>query len=144
MNVSPLALAKHIAAKFHEGQMYGEHPYFTHLVAVAENVKRMNPNDERLEVVAYLHDILEDTDCTETILAALFDSDVVSAVVALTKTEDMTREYYLIEVARHSLALQVKMADTFCNLRESLYRGDVKRIKKYGEQMAVLASKLRS
>lgn len=137
--MNDLALAKLIATKFHAGQKYGKEDYVYHLEAVAAVIRETDPNDERLEVIAWLHDIDEDTECTVEILAALFDEDIVKAVVALTHASDEPRSDYLARVKAHPLALKVKRADSFCNLRESLVRGDLKRVKKYGNQLAELA-----
>lgn len=143
IELNQLALARHVAAKFHAGQTYGDKPYTTHLESVAHMVKAMNSEDERLVVIAWLHDILEDTSCTEAVLNALFEDDVVAGVVAMSKGygfEGEQRDDYLGRCKGNLLARQVKQADTFCNLRESLLRGDAKRIKKYGEQLAFLAA----
>lgn len=139
-------LAKHIATKFHAGQTYGEKPYTFHLEQVYHSVERGYPGDERLLAVAWLHDVLEDSLCTEAVLRSLFDKDVVDAVVAMSyggggmAHNGESREEYLQRVRANPLAAKVKMHDAFCNLRESLMRGDMKRVKKYGETLRVLAA----
>ena len=132
-----LDLARAIATRFHAGQMYGVHPYMYHLEAVT--LKAGNERDDRLAVIAMLHDILEDTKCTEEILYPLFDSDVVKAVAAVTKFDGEPYEFYIATVKANSLALKVKMYDSLCNLEESMLRGDRKRIIKYSNQIRLLA-----
>lgn len=56
-------LYKELATKWHEGQLYGGKPYTFHLEYVA-NLVRLYSSDERLQAVAWLHDILEDTPMT--------------------------------------------------------------------------------
>jgi (p)ppGpp synthase/HD superfamily hydrolase len=107
---------------------------------VAIKVKRAFPGDERLEVIAWLHDILEDTVCTYEMLLALFGDEVADAVKAMTKREDESRDDYIfLRVKPHPLARKVKLCDAFCNLHESLMRNDERRIKRYGETLGKLA-----
>lgn len=136
MTIQTDNLAKTIAMKFHAGQMYGEYPYWHHLLQVAESVKV--ENDDRLKAIAWLHDILEDTKCTKEILYALFEDNIVDAVIAISKVEGESKEDYIAKVKKNSLALTVKMHDTLCNLKESLIRRDMKRVKKYSNQLILL------
>ena len=96
--------------------------------------------DDRLPVIGLLHDILEDTAMTEAVLRSLFDKDIVNAVVALTKVADEPYEAYIERVRGNALALKVKMHDSLCNLKESMVRGDKKRILKYSKQLQLLAA----
>jgi (p)ppGpp synthase/HD superfamily hydrolase len=134
-----LNLARNLAWKFHAGQMYGNEPYTVHLTEVADSVEA-GTTDERLVLVAYLHDILEDTACTAETLSALFEDNVVSAVVAITRSKDESKADYLLRVKANPMARMVKLHDSFCNLRASLMRFDAKRVKKYTEQIAFLVS----
>lgn len=133
-------LAMALAEKFHAGQQYGDEDYTYHLVQVETSV-RDACTDERLRVVAVLHDILEDTPCTLEILRALFEDNVVDAVDALTKRADDTKEGYIAKVKLNAMATTVKIHDTLCNLTESVNRNDVKRIVKYADQLKKLVEK---
>jgi (p)ppGpp synthase/HD superfamily hydrolase len=135
--MSDLDIAKAVAAKFHRGQMYGKHDYMYHLEAV--RAKCAAEGDDRLRVIAMLHDILEDTDCTEETLQQLFEDDVVEAVCHLTKRSGVVYDDYISNVKSHALARKVKMYDTLCNLEESLLQGDMKRVLKYSKQIKLLA-----
>lgn len=95
--------------------------------------------DERLAIIGILHDIIEDTVCTADTLIALFEDKIVEAVIAMTKRQDQTREEYLERVKSNPLAKKVKLVDSMCNMRESILRGDMKRVKKYADQIAFLA-----
>lgn len=135
--MTDLELAKHIATKFHKGQMYDTHPYTYHLELVAESLKK--ETDSRLPIIGMLHDILEDTACTEELLHGLFEDNVVEAVVAISKIEGESYEDYIVRVKKNPLALIVKMHDSLCNLSESLSRRDMKRVRKYSKQIQILA-----
>ena len=130
-------LALTIATKFHSGQKYGKEPYTVHLLAVADSVSCHS--DDRLPIVAVLHDLLEDTDCHVSVLYGLFEDNVVKAVEAISKQEGESYEDYITRVKNNPLAKVVKMHDTKCNLSESLKRLDMKRVMKYSKQMNLLA-----
>lgn len=134
-----LELARGLAEKFHAGQMYGRHPYIYHLDMVSEALKA--DSDERLSIIGMLHDILEDTSCKPELLYTLFEDNIADAVLALTHIKgEETREEYLGRVKKNMLAKKVKMVDSMMNMQESILRGDMKRVKKYAEQIAFLAT----
>ena len=138
--MNDLELARHIAGKFHAGQKYGDEPYTVHLDEVESSAQAMFPGDERVRILAQLHDILEDTACTEELLRTLFDKYIVDACVAMKHNEGESRHDYIIRCRAHHLGKKGKLADSYCNLRRSLYRGDMKRVRKYGETLAILAT----
>lgn len=138
LNQFDVVIAKALATKFHAGQTYGNLPYTDHLQQVAYSVET-GTTDDRMIVVAYLHDILEDTECTADALSALFEDNIVHAVVAITRTKGESKEAYLTKVKGNHMARIVKIHDSLCNLRASVMRFDAKRIKKYTDQIAYLA-----
>jgi (p)ppGpp synthase/HD superfamily hydrolase len=74
----------------------------------------------RAQMVAVLHDVLEDTDLDmNDLVGAGFPADVVAAVLALTHRPEQTYEQYIEEVARDPLARVVKLADLADNLRNN-------------------------
>lgn len=122
--------ARRFAIEAHGEQRYGEHPYAVHLEAVAEVVRGIArpPDVEWLVAVAYLHDVLEDTDATEQELRLQFGDVVADAVVFVTDPEAPTRrERKALLHARLIMlnerdpaawaALIVKTADRMANLR---------------------------
>lgn len=137
--IAEINVAWALADKFHAGQKYGNVPYIAHLKAVAVSVSAAH-SDERLEIIAILHDILEDTACPPAVLSALFEDNVVDAVHALTKAPHEPRSDYLARVKANPLALVVKRHDALCNLTESLRRGDMKRVVKYADVLKELAA----
>ncbi len=124
--------AKKIAAEYHKGMVdkYGN-PYMEHLERVADRVSDMEYDfvDETSEIelyvaTAYLHDIIEDTDCTREDLVALFPESVVEAIFRLTREEGMTYAEYIerilsrdiIPTLAGKIARVVKLADLLDHL----------------------------
>ena len=88
--------AKELAKKLHKGMTdkYGN-PYFYHLERVASRVRDMEYNmvDETSEInlyiaVAYLHDVIEDTDHLIGDLIDEFGETVAEAVKLLTRNKE--------------------------------------------------------
>ena len=119
--------AMDLASNYHGGMVdkYGN-SYFEHLDRVADRVREMEYDfvDETSEIelyvaTAYLHDIIEDTDCTREDLVALFPESVVEAVFRLTREEGMTYAEYIerilsrdiIPTLAGKIARVVKLAD---------------------------------
>ena len=124
--------AKKFAAEYHKGMVdkYGN-PYMEHLIRVADRVREMEYDfvDETSEIemyvaTAYLHDIIEDTDCTREDLVALFPESVVEAIFRLTRKEGMTYAEYIerilsrdiIPTLAGKIARVVKLADLLDHL----------------------------
>lgn len=132
-------IAYGLAEQYHEGQMYGDRPYIYHLNAVVESIKRKwGDGNKALLAVAVLHDILEDTSCTEEILKEAVGKDITKFVVALTKVEGETYENYIYRVREFHYSKEVKIHDTLCNLTESIMADSAYRVKKYSNQLQVL------
>jgi len=127
-----------LVRKYHEGQNYGVVPYWRHLHAVSCRV-RDTGGDSELQAIAWLHDILEDTNCTVAVLSEnQMSLRVIDAVLHLTKVEGESYNDYLAKVKSNDDALIVKKWDTFCNLNQSLRDADSRRIKKYAKQLILL------
>jgi (p)ppGpp synthase/HD superfamily hydrolase len=101
--------AQVLAASAHHGQVdkagrpYIEHPkrVFGHLV---------NPSAEE-SVVAWLHDVVEDTEVRLEDVENAFGSQVATAVDAITRRPDETNLDYYARVKANPIALTVKTAD---------------------------------
>lgn len=107
-----LELAERIARRAHAGQVDKSGvDYVEHCRRVAGKL-----TDEHARIVAWLHDVLEDTDACEDDLRLQFDDGIVDAVVALTRREDEATEDYYARVRGNDLARQVKLADIHDNL----------------------------
>jgi hypothetical protein len=65
---------------------------------------------------------------------------LLQAIIAITKSSHESRGDYLDRCMENPYAHKVKIADTLCNLTESVKSGDVRRIKKYTKQLEILHS----
>ena len=122
-------LAESIATKAHEGQFRrgGVTPYIEHPRAVVSRVS----GDFEAEIVAWLHDVIEDCGYTEeSLVRAGIPTHCAAAVVLLTKTREMVYEDYLDEIAASPLATKVKIADMLSNLSDNPTK---KQIQKYAK-----------
>lgn len=145
-NLPQYALAIKLATEWHAGQYYGDSrkEYMYHLLNVARIVKERNHviSDKRLDnllCVAILHDIMEDTECTEFNLleAGIFVHNVHS-VVKISKVEGEKKRDYLRRCSEDAVALEVKICDTASNLDHSIKALSHKRIDKYAKQLQYL------
>lgn len=139
-----LQLANNLAQHFHSGQKYGEYDYFKyHLRGVVELLSEvsLSPVKEDMIIVAFLHDILEDTSCTYETIDNIFGFAVADSVSILTKMEGEPTEQYLFGVCSNPTARVVKFADSLFNYRECVKCGDLKRAEKYKRNLEVLHDK---
>lgn len=132
--INIVSVAENIATKAHEGQFRkgGEIPYITHPQRVAKRVE----GDLEAQAVAWLHDVLEDTDVTEEELRASgIPENVIEAVKALTKSKEIPYPEYLEKVRANELAKKVKIQDMLDNLSD---KPSKKQIIKYSKGFLVL------
>ena len=114
---------------------------FYHLASVVVKCKELYEscdNAENLIAVAWLHDTLEDIFVIKTTLYYRFGDEIADAVVSVTKVKGESYSNYIDRVKGNSLGLKVKIADTLCNLEESIRIQDERRIKKYAKQLQLL------
>ena len=110
--------ARTFATEYHEGQKYRGQPYIEHLWQVATFLMLdLDVTDGDAIAAAYLHDILEDTQCTAELLEREFNQRINTIVRALTRDSSETSEQYITRIhqAGH-YAMAVKTADRVCNL----------------------------
>jgi len=145
LNESDVNNARELARQAHLGQLYGNEPYIVHLDEVAKIVYKY-ANVAR--VVAYLHDILEDTQITDKDIGRWFDEKVLRNVQLCTdepggnrKTRKLRTNLKLsnAKLPKHDVGLIVKAADRLANVRRcvmnnpdllSMYAGEYPEFKK--------------
>lgn len=121
-----LSKAYNLAKERHKGQKYGYADYFDfHIEGVYRICKErlisidISPVSELgfiILSVAYLHDILEDTNTTEYELLSLFGDIITDAVKTVSKEENETYDEYLTKVKSNPISLIVKICDVEFNL----------------------------
>lgn len=122
--------AVHFAAQKHETQTRRDgSPYILHPLKVAEIV-RDSGYDIRYQIVALLHDILEDTDATEEELL-FFGQDICEAVKLLTRLKGMDEAEYLAKIFDNHMATIVKAADKLHNIWECSHSDNIHWASKY-------------
>jgi (p)ppGpp synthase/HD superfamily hydrolase len=127
--------AINLAKQYHAGQVdKSGRPYFDHLKRVAELATNLFGGGY-LTIVAYLHDILEDTQMTEEKLREEFPMEIVDAVVSMTHKRGETYPEYIQRVIKNPLAKRVKICDLTHNMDleriDDPTERDHQRIKKY-------------
>ena len=139
-----LERAIEIAVEAHAGQTQKDGtPYILHPLHLM-----MLMEDEASQIVAVLHDVVEDTEVTLADLQAEgFDDDVVVAVSLLTRQKGMSYEQFIEEIAPNELARRVKLCDLEHNmdvrrLPMPLVERDFERLMQYREAYERLLSDL--
>lgn len=111
--------AGRIAAEAHKGQKYGTRDYIDHVADVGRRVT-MDPRAGLDHiVVAWLHDVLEDTDVTMDALLEDLTPAQAAALLAITKPAHAPYASYLTLVCADSIACLVKFHDIESNLAAS-------------------------
>ena len=110
-----LNLAKTLSETAHENQKYGTHDYFKYHIEGVVNSLKLHDFPEPYIIVAYLHDIVEDTECTLETIENLFGTTIASAVDCITKRSIETRDEYLKRCASNHISRIVKFHDASFN-----------------------------
>jgi guanosine-3',5'-bis(diphosphate) 3'-pyrophosphohydrolase len=123
--------AASFAAEKHRGQLRKDveaTPYINHPLEVARILAEEGAvSDPEVIAAALLHDTIEDTETSESELAALFGVRVASMVAEVTDDKGISkvdRKQMQIEHAPSKTkgAAMVKLADKLSNVRDVLYR----------------------
>jgi (p)ppGpp synthase/HD superfamily hydrolase len=116
----------------HKGQKYGDKDYYEYhirgvvdMVDAACNIcENMRYDKTNIIAVAYLHDILEDTDTSYEQIDGLFGTIVADGVLAITKRKGQSYDQYLVQVNENQYARVVKRFDMIFNLSNSIQSRD--------------------
>lgn len=110
-----VALAEAIARWAHDGQMdKNGYDYIDHPKAVFYRIFADDQWDYDGQIVAWLHDVVEDTQVGIAHLAPFFPQYIIDAVIAITfryYTHDETRDEYYARVKVNPIAFRVKLHD---------------------------------
>ena len=108
------------AAIKHNGQFrIGGLPYITHPIEVSL-ILREKGYDDDYQIAGLFHDLLEDTDATQTEIEQLGGINVLNAVKLLTKTDGYVMADYVGAIKANPIARAVKAADRLHNLRSAV------------------------
>lgn len=132
------AAAEVYATRMHEDQLdKAGQPYIDHLRRVAE---RMPTSD--LRIVAWLHDILEDTYTSLAQIKDAFGPEIGAAVDAITRRPVEHYSDYIRRVGENPMARAVKIADLIDNSNlsrlPSVTLEDARRQRKYNRALTYL------
>ena len=134
-----LERAIEIAARTHAGQVdKGGAPYILHPLRV---MLRVAPGAQ--QIVAVLHDVVEDSDVTfEDLEREGFAAEVIKGLRAVTKVEGESYEDFVARAARDPVGKAVKLADLMENSDLSRIaepsQKDLERVEKYGRAIRYL------
>lgn len=107
------------ATEKHKGQFrLGGEAFITHPLAVCGMMQEQGLGME-YQLTALFHDLLEDTDATETEIEALGGKEVLEAVKLLTKMPGYHMSTYVAGIKSNPIAFAVKTADRLHNLRSA-------------------------
>jgi hypothetical protein len=138
--------ALQIAAKAHEGQQDKDgQPYILHPLRVMHAVEGMDA-----QIIAILHDVVEDTSVTlDDLRAAGFSETILAGVRCVTHGKEESYADYVVRCKTNPLGRQVKLADLEDNsrlarllLRPDRMERDVARMRKYGLAYKFLTDRL--
>ena len=130
--------AKALATRAHEGQTdKAGLPYITHPERVASRLQ--SPEEQ---VVAWLHDTVEDTAITLTTIESQFGPETAAAVDAISRRDGETWDAYIDRVQANPVARAVKIRDLIDNSNLGripvVTMKDVKRQAKYNKALEKL------
>ena len=133
-------LALQIAQKAHAGQVdKAGKDYILHPMTVASY---MDTDTEK--AIAYLHDVLEDTDVTVDALREIFPNEIVDTLITLTHRKDESYFEYIQRVSKSKLAKKIKVADLLHNLDitriKEPTKQDYERLEKYKKAILYLTT----
>lgn len=140
--MSTLERAIELAVQYHKGQVdkMGQ-PYILHPLRVMARCQGV-----QAQMVAIMHDLLEDTPVTpEMLLAEGFTSDIVDGLLGVTRRKHESYRDFVLRSRANPLSRQVKLADLEDNLdlrrlTVGLTAKDHERLERYREAWHLLQS----
>ena len=131
--------ARAFAEYVHAGQLDEDGtPFVNHPIAVAEKLA-----GEEEKTVAYLHDVIEDTDTKLETVADLFGIRIADAVDAISRRGTEEYEEYIERLSKNPLACRVKLADLAHNIERTLAQPPEARNQKRYQKHCTAQARLR-
>ena len=135
-----VAAARDLAIGIHAGQTdKAGQPYIGHLDRVAKRL-----SDPRAQVVAYLHDSIEDTGIDAAFLTEKFGDGTAYSVLKMTHSPRTPYMDYVRAIKDDPIARQVKISDLIDNSNLSrlplVTIRDAERQRKYNDALQLLLS----
>jgi (p)ppGpp synthase/HD superfamily hydrolase len=130
-------LALGLTFNAHRGQFRndGKTPYVKHPLAVADSLMH---HPEHIQVIALLHDVVENSNMTLDFLELYFNKDIRDAIDAISQRDGETYFDYINRVALNPDATIVKIADIAHNSLTST----PSMLKRYAKALDILKGKL--
>lgn len=100
-------------------------PYILHVLDVWRSIRSAD-FDQTHQIVAILHDVVEDSPYDIAYINELFGERIAKAIDAISKRKGETREQYLLRVKADPIATAVKIADSADNYRRIVNLPDAK------------------
>lgn len=137
--MNKLENAIRIAFDAHYGQKdRANNPYIFHPLWVMLNGRQEN----KYQIVAVLHDVVEDSELTIEELQFDFDEEIITALICLTKLPDEEYFDYINRIKKNEIASAVKWVDLIHNSQMSrlntIIEKDKKRYDKYQKALEML------
>lgn len=139
--------AKDLATQYHSNQKrkFLNTPYINHPIGVVELLKGWGVKNEKWLIVAYLHDMLEDTDVPHDLIKQLFGNSTYNHIKDLSHLDkeqqkaDWLRN--LAEKAKDYIVI-IKMADRIHNVYDFIKSGKADYALKYWNKATSLVNRL--
>ncbi len=112
-----------LATDKHRGQEWGFYPYIIHLDRTALILQEFEYYLPIYQVTAWLHDIVEDTDVSQSYINSEFPHSIAVMIAAVTdpegKSRSIRKSLLYSQLREYPLAIPLKLADRLCNVREA-------------------------
>lgn len=133
-------LAKKLSKTFHKGQTYGLYDYFEYHITGVVNLLKVHNMPAKFIIVAYLHDIVEDTKIDISTVKNLFGKEIADAVDEMTKRKNESRKEYITRCAANKIARFVKLQDAVFNASNCFKNKNSNQFNYYMDTIASLKS----
>jgi len=147
MSSGPIEDVAYQLAKFGHGDTKrkdGVTPYINHPVDVVKLLKSWGVSDSETLAAAYDHDLLEDTDVSESDIKRIVSPSVLNKVKKLTHIKGTPKDEYIKKLSEDAdiWCVVIKAADRICNTIDFLCMGKFEYAQKYFDKAKAFFSRL--